>query len=140
MEFHGKVTLFAEGCHGSLTKQLLKKFDLRKNAQHQTYGIGLKEVSGADAMLHRKQSNKSVDCIIQVWEVDPAKHRPGYVLHSLGWPLDNQTYGGSFLYHLDENIVSVGLVVGLDYKNPYLNPYKEFQVGVQVILCELMSC
>ncbi|KAI8050359.1 mitochondrial electron transfer flavoprotein-ubiquinone oxidoreductase [Syncephalis plumigaleata] len=105
MEIHGKVTLFAEGCHGSLTKKLIKKFDLRKNSQHQTYGIGLKEL----------------------WEVDPAKFRPGYVMHSMGWPLDLGTYGGSFMYHFEDNLVSLGLVVGLDYQNPYLNPYKEFQ-------------
>ncbi|KAJ1948765.1 hypothetical protein IWQ62_006844, partial [Dispira parvispora] len=105
MELHGKVTLFAEGCHGSLTKGLIRHFDLRKDAQPQTYGIGLKEV----------------------WEVDPAKHKPGTVSHYVGYPLDYRTYGGSFVYHMENNLVSLGLVVGLDYENPYLSPYKEFQ-------------
>ncbi|KAJ3128210.1 hypothetical protein HK098_004956 [Nowakowskiella sp. JEL0407] len=105
MEIHAKVTLFAEGCHGSLTKKVIKKFDLRKDSQHQTYAIGLKEV----------------------WEVPPEKHQPGLVLHTLGWPLDYKTYGGSFLYHFDNNLVSLGLVIALDYENPNLSPYKEFQ-------------
>jgi electron-transferring-flavoprotein dehydrogenase len=105
MEIKAKVTLFAEGCHGSLTKSIINKFDLRKNSQHQTYGIGLKEV----------------------WEIDPKKHQPGLVVHTLGWPLDNNTYGGSFLYHADKNQVYVGFVVALDYENSYLSPYKEFQ-------------
>jgi len=105
MELHAKVTFFAEGCHGSLTKQLIKKFDLRKNSQFQTYGLGLKEV----------------------WEIDPKKHNRGSVMHTMGWPLNNNAYGGSFMYHWENNLVSLGFVVGLDYKNPYLSPYKEFQ-------------
>ncbi|KAL0075002.1 hypothetical protein J3Q64DRAFT_1776252 [Phycomyces blakesleeanus] len=102
-----KVTLFAEGCHGSLTKTLFKKFDLRKDCQPQKYGIGIKEV----------------------WEVEPEKHRPGSVTHTIGWPVDYKTYGGSFIYHLEpeKHLVAIGLVVGLDYSNPYLSPYKEFQ-------------
>ena len=100
-----RQTLFAEGCHGSLTKGLFETFSLRDGVGHQTYGIGLKEL----------------------WEVDPIRHRPGTVLHSVGWPLDRRTYGGSFLYHLEDNQVAVGFVVGLDYENPHLNPYEEFQ-------------
>ena len=105
IEIHSKFTLFAEGCRGHLGKRLMSEFDLRKEAQHQTYGIGLKEL----------------------WEVKPEKSQPGNVMHSIGWPLDQQTYGGSFLYHLDKNLVSIGFVIGLDYKNPYLSPYEEFQ-------------
>eukprot|EP00160_Parvularia_atlantis_P013823 Unigene3089_Nuclearia_a/m.9487 Unigene3089_Nuclearia_a/g.9487 ORF Unigene3089_Nuclearia_a/g.9487 Unigene3089_Nuclearia_a/m.9487 type:complete len:596 (+) Unigene3089_Nuclearia_a:83-1870(+) len=105
LELHAKVTMFAEGCHGSLTKGLINKFNLRANSQHQTYGIGLKEV----------------------WEIDPAKHRPGFVQHTLGWPVPTDVYGGSFMYHAENNQVFIGYVVGLDYKNPYLSPYKEFQ-------------
>ncbi|KAG2223004.1 hypothetical protein INT45_012303 [Circinella minor] len=109
MAVNAKVTLFAEGCHGSLTKTLMKKFNLRKDSEPQKYGIGLKEV----------------------WEIDPAKHEPGTVIHGIGWPLDMHTYGGSFLYHFEpepeRHLVAVGYVVGLDYENPYLNPYKEFQ-------------
>lgn len=105
MAINAKLTLFAEGCHGSLTKTLLKKYDLRPETTHQTYGIGLKEV----------------------WEVPKQLHQPGLVMHTVGWPLDAQTYGGSFLYHYGDRLVSVGLVVGLDYQDPYLNPYKEFQ-------------
>ncbi|CAG8492490.1 13432_t:CDS:2 [Ambispora gerdemannii] len=105
MEFHAKVTLFAEGCHGSLTKTLIRKFNLRDGKQPQTYGIGVKEV----------------------WEVDPSKHVQGLVLHTMGWPLDYRTYGGAFLYTMENNIMATGFVVGLDYQNPYLHPYKEFQ-------------
>ncbi|KAF9207866.1 hypothetical protein BGZ49_010350 [Haplosporangium sp. Z 27] len=105
MEFHAKVTLFAEGCHGSLTKQLFRKFNLRDECDPQSYGIGIKEV----------------------WKVDPSKSQPGTVVHGLGWPIDNSTYGGSFIYHMGDDMVSLGLVIGLDYENPYLNPYKEFQ-------------
>lgn len=105
MEFRAKLTLFAEGCHGSLTKQLIKKFQLREDGKFQAYGIGIKEV----------------------WEIDPAKFNKGFVLHTSGWPLDYQTYGGSFCYHFEDNLVSIGVVVGLDYKNPYMSPYKEFQ-------------
>tara|TARA_R110002110_G_scaffold400317_2_gene616672 strand:- start:26569 stop:28185 length:1617 start_codon:yes stop_codon:yes gene_type:complete len=105
VNIYAKYTLFAEGCRGQLSQQLIKKFDLDKNAQPQTYGLGIKEL----------------------WEVSPEHHEKGKVLHTVGWPLDNQTYGGSFLYHLDENLISIGLVIGLDYKNPYLSPYQEFQ-------------
>ncbi|CAB3373648.1 Hypothetical predicted protein [Cloeon dipterum] len=107
MELHAKCTIFAEGCHGHLTKQLANKFNLRDKAEPQSYGIGLKEV----------------------WEIDPAKHSPGRVEHTVGWPLDKNTYGGSFLYHLNEDtpLVAVGFVVALDYTNPYLSPFREFQ-------------
>jgi electron-transferring-flavoprotein dehydrogenase len=105
MELHAKYTFFAEGCRGSLGRMLFQRFDLDKGNQRQTYGIGLKEL----------------------WEVDPAKHRPGLVLHTAGWPLDRKTYGGSFIYHLENNQVVVGFVVGLDYENPWLSPYDEFQ-------------
>jgi electron-transferring-flavoprotein dehydrogenase len=105
MELHAKHTVFAEGCRGSLTKTLFQRFDLRRGVQPQTYGIGIKEL----------------------WEVEPSKHNPGLVVHTVGWPLDRATYGGSFLYHLENNQVAVGFVVGLDYSNPYLNPFEEFQ-------------
>ena len=105
IEIHSKYTLFAEGCRGHLGKRLINKFKLRQNSQHQTYGIGLKEL----------------------WEVKPENSNPGEVFHSIGWPLDNETYGGAFLYHLDKNLVSFGFVIGLDYKNPHLSPYEEFQ-------------
>ena len=105
MELHAKQTVFAEGCHGSLTKTLIAKFDLRKNSDPQTYGIGIKEI----------------------WEVDPKKHKPGSCMHTIGWPMKSDTYGGSWIYHLENNLVSVGFVVGLDYSNPYLHPYKEMQ-------------
>ncbi|ORX48529.1 hypothetical protein DM01DRAFT_1326250 [Hesseltinella vesiculosa] len=107
MHVKAKVTLFAEGCHGSLTKTLMKKFDLRKDSDPQQYGIGIKEV----------------------WEVAPEKHQPGSVTHTVGWPVDNTTYGGSFIYHFEpeRHLVALGLVIGLDYQNPYLSPYKEFQ-------------
>lgn len=100
-----KATLFAEGCRGSLSKELIRYYDLQRDSSHQTYGIGLKEV----------------------WEIDKERHRPGTILHTVGWPLDLKTYGGSFMYHYGEKLVSLGLVIGLDYANPYLNPYKEFQ-------------
>ncbi|MBV7535108.1 electron transfer flavoprotein-ubiquinone oxidoreductase [Duganella sp. sic0402] len=105
MELHGKYTLFAEGARGHLGKQLMAKFDLNKGKDPQSYGIGIKEL----------------------WEIDPAKHQPGLVIHTTGWPLDSKTYGGSFLYHLENNQVMVGYVVGLNYENPYLSPYEEFQ-------------
>ncbi len=105
MELMARHTLFAEGCHGSLAKGLVKRFRLRDGVDAQTYAIGLKEL----------------------WEVDPARHRPGLIIHSVGWPLDRRTYGGSFIYHLENNQVSVGFVVGLDYENPYLSPFEEFQ-------------
>ncbi|XP_065186959.1 electron transfer flavoprotein-ubiquinone oxidoreductase, mitochondrial-like isoform X2 [Sycon ciliatum] len=108
MELRAPITLFSEGCHGHLAKGLYKKFDLRQDCQPQTYGIGLKEL----------------------WEIDPAKHKPGRVEHTAGWPLDPKTYGGSFLYHLGDSsspLVAVGFVIALDYKNPFLHPFKEFQ-------------
>jgi electron-transferring-flavoprotein dehydrogenase len=105
MELHAKYSFFAEGCRGHLGKQLEAKFDLRRNADPQVYGIGLKEL----------------------WEINPEKHQPGLVIHTAGWPLDPHTYGGSFLYHLEANLVAVGFVVGLAYTNPYLSPYEEFQ-------------
>ena len=105
MELHARCTLFAEGCRGSLARTLFERFDLRKDAQPQTYGLGVKEL----------------------WEVDPAKHRPGRIEHTIGWPLDPKTYGGSWLYHFEDNLVSVGFVVGLDYANPYLSPFDEMQ-------------
>ncbi len=105
MELHAKVTLFAEGCRGSLTEGLFERFGLRENCDPQTYGIGLKEL----------------------WEVEPSKHKAGTIVHTVGWPLDGETYGGSFLYHLEDNQVAIGFVVGLDYKNPFLSPFEEFQ-------------
>ena len=105
MEFHARVTLFAEGCHGSLTKQIIKKFDLRRDSQSQTYGLGLKEV----------------------WEVKPENFRKGEIVHTMGYPLPSSTYGGGWLYQFGDNLVSLGLVVGLDYPNPWLSPYGEFQ-------------
>jgi electron-transferring-flavoprotein dehydrogenase len=105
VELIAKETLFAEGCRGSLTKILIERFDLRAQCDPQTYGIGIKEL----------------------WEVEPAKHHPGRVVHTIGWPLDSATYGGSFLYHLEDNQVAVGFVIGLDYANPYLSPFEEFQ-------------
>lgn len=105
MELHAKQTVFAEGARGSLTKQLMAGFNLGAQSQPQTYGLGIKEV----------------------WEIDPAKHRQGHVMHSIGWPLDPMTYGGSWLYHWDNNMISIGFVVGLDYRNPHLSPFEEFQ-------------
>jgi len=105
VELIGKETLFAEGCRGSLTKTLFERFKLRDGVDPQTFGIGIKEL----------------------WEVEPAKHQPGLISHTIGWPLDSATYGGSFLYHLENNQVAVGFVVGLDYRNPFLSPFEEFQ-------------
>lgn len=105
MELHAKYTLFAEGARGHLGKHLMAKFDLNRGRAAQTYALGIKEL----------------------WEIDPANHQPGLVIHSAGWPLDSDTYGGSFLYHLENNQVAVGYVVGLAYQNPYLSPYEEFQ-------------
>lgn len=105
MQLLAKQTLFAEGCRGSLSQQLIKRFNLAQKSQVQTYGIGIKEI----------------------WEVQPQKHQAGKVTHTVGWPLDPKTYGGSFIYHWGSNLVSIGLVIGLDYENPYLNPYEEFQ-------------
>ena len=105
MELRAKYTLFAEGARGNLGKQLIAKFSLAEGREPQKFGIGLKEL----------------------WQVAPDKHRKGLVQHSFGWPLDNSTGGGSFLYHFDDNLVSVGFVVHLNYSNPYLSPFEEFQ-------------
>ncbi|KUI73310.1 hypothetical protein VM1G_09073 [Cytospora mali] len=105
MEFHARVTLFGEGCHGSLSKQVIKKFDLRSESQPQTYGLGVKEV----------------------WEVAPDKFRKGEITHSMGYPLPYDTYGGGWMYHFGDNLVSIGLVTALDYPNPWMSPYQEFQ-------------
>lgn len=105
VELHARQTIFAEGCRGSLTKSLFERFDLRKNADPQTYAIGIKEL----------------------WEVEPGNHRQGLIVHTVGWPLGSSTYGGSFLYHLEDNQVAVGFVIGLDYSNPHLSPFDEFQ-------------
>ncbi|MFP4313442.1 MAG: electron transfer flavoprotein-ubiquinone oxidoreductase [Alphaproteobacteria bacterium] len=104
-ELHARQTIFAEGCHGSLTELLIDQYDLRKDSDPQTYGLGIKEV----------------------WEIDPAKHEQGSITHTIGWPMDNKTYGGSWIYHMEDNKVSIGYVVGLDYENPYLSPYQEMQ-------------
>ena len=105
IELHAKQTIFSEGCRGHLGKILMEKFNLNSENSPQTYGIGIKEL----------------------WEVPPENSKPGNIMHTTGWPLDTDTYGGSFLYHLDDNKISIGFVVGLDYKNPYLSPYMEFQ-------------
>ena len=105
MELRAKYTMFAEGARGHLGKQLIANYKLDAGRDPQTYGIGIKEL----------------------WEIDPARHQPGLVIHTAGWPLDNDTYGGSFLYHLENNQVAVGYVVGLAYQNPYLSPFEEFQ-------------
>jgi electron-transferring-flavoprotein dehydrogenase len=105
MELHAAQTIFAEGCHGSLTKELIEKFDLRENSDPQTYALGVKEV----------------------WEISPEKFSQGKIVHTSGWPMDTQTYGGSWLYHWRDNLVSLGFVTGLDYQNPYLSPFEEMQ-------------
>src|SRR5216684_7456768 len=105
VELIARETLFAEGARGSLTKTLFERFRLREGCDPQTFGIGLKEL----------------------WEIAPERHQPGLVVHTIGWPLDWRTYGGSFLYHLENDQVAVGFVVGLDYRNPFLNPFEEFQ-------------
>lgn len=105
MHLHAKQTLLAEGCRGQLSQNLMRRFHLRDDVQPQTYGIGLKEI----------------------WQISPEKHQPGKVVHTVGWPLDSATYGGSFIYHLSKNRVALGFVVGLDYKNPWLNPFAELQ-------------
>ncbi|HYJ29265.1 MAG TPA: electron transfer flavoprotein-ubiquinone oxidoreductase [Allosphingosinicella sp.] len=105
MELHGKYTLFAEGARGHLTKRIKRQFDLDKDSQPQVYGIGLKEL----------------------WDIDPAKHEPGRVIHTQGWPLDEDSWGGGFLYHQENNQVALGFVVALNYKNPWLSPFEEFQ-------------
>jgi len=105
MELHAKVTVFAEGCRGHLGKELIKKFNLDNNKDPQQYGIGFKEI----------------------WEIDPSQHEEGLVMHTAGWPMDKKTYGGSFIYHAENKQVLIGYVVGLDYKNPFLSPFDEFQ-------------
>ena len=105
MELHGKYTLFAEGARGHLGKQLIAKFKLDEGKDPQSYGLGIKEL----------------------WEIDPAKHQPGLVIHTAGWPMNADTYGGGFLYHLEDNKVTLGFVTGLDYKNPWLSPFEEMQ-------------
>ena len=105
IELHARQTVFSEGCRGSLTKGLFDKFKLREGVDPQTYGIGIKEL----------------------WEVRPEVHQQGLTLHTVGWPVSSDVYGGSFLYHLENNQVAVGFVVGLDYSNPHLSPYEEFQ-------------
>lgn len=105
MHLLAKQTLFAEGCRGQLSQNLMTRYHLRDKTQPQTYGLGIKEI----------------------WQVDATRHEPGKVIHTIGWPLDHATYGGSFIYHLSRQRVAVGFVVGLDYKNPWLNPYEEMQ-------------
>lgn len=105
MELRARQTIFAEGCRGSLTKQLFEHYDLRKHSDPQTYGLGIKEI----------------------WEIKPEYFDKGSITHTIGWPMDSKTYGGSWLYHYGDNLVSIGFVVGLDYTNPYLSPFEEFQ-------------
>ena len=105
MELHGKYTIFAEGSRGHLGRQLIAKFKLDADKDPQTYGLGVKEV----------------------WEIDPQRHQPGFVLHSAGWPMESDTYGGAFLYHMEDNKVTLGFITGLDYSNPYLSPFEEMQ-------------
>ena len=105
MELLGKYTVFAEGARGHLGKQVIAKFKLDEGCDPQSYGIGIKEL----------------------WEVDPARHEPGFAMHTAGWPMDEQTYGGSFMYHMEDNKIVLGFVTGLNYSNPYLSPFEEFQ-------------
>ena len=105
MELHAKYTVFAEGARGHLGKQLIEKFKLDEGRDPQSWGLGIKEL----------------------WEIDPARHKPGFVMHTAGWPMDADTYGGAFLYHLEGNKVALGFVTGLGYSNPYLSPFEEFQ-------------
>lgn len=105
MELHAKYTVFAEGSRGHLGKQLIARFKLDAGRDPQTYGLGVKEV----------------------WEIDPQRHEPGFVLHTAGWPMENDTYGGAFLYHMENNLVALGFITGLDYANPYLSPFEEMQ-------------
>jgi electron-transferring-flavoprotein dehydrogenase len=105
MYLHAKQTLFAEGCRGQLSQELMARFDLRKNSQPQTYALGIKEI----------------------WKVPAAQHQLGHVVHTVGWPLDEATYGGSFLYYFSDNQIALGFVIGLDYKNTWLNPFEEMQ-------------
>ena len=105
MELLGKYTVFAEGSRGHLGKQVIAKFKLDEGCDPQSYGIGIKEL----------------------WEVDPSRHQPGFAMHTAGWPMDEQTYGGSFMYHMEDNKIVLGFVTGLNYSNPYLSPFEEFQ-------------
>jgi electron-transferring-flavoprotein dehydrogenase len=105
MELLGKYTIFAEGARGHLGRQLIAKYKLDDGCDPQSYAIGIKEL----------------------WEVDPARHEPGLVIHTAGWPMDNDTYGGSFLYHMEDNKIALGFITGLNYANPYLSPFEEFQ-------------
>jgi electron-transferring-flavoprotein dehydrogenase len=105
MALHAKYTVFAEGARGHLGKQLISRFKLDEGKDPQTYGLGIKEV----------------------WEIDPSRHTPGFVMHTAGWPLDNSTYGGAFMYHMEDNKVAIGFVTGLNYSNPWLSPFEEFQ-------------
>ncbi|MFO7859192.1 MAG: electron transfer flavoprotein-ubiquinone oxidoreductase [Ectothiorhodospiraceae bacterium] len=105
VELHAAQTLFAEGCRGSASKAVIQHFGLDSDSDPQTYGLGIKEL----------------------WEIEPERHQPGKVVHSVGWPMDSRTYGGAWMYHLEDNLVSVGYVVGLDYENPYLSPFDEMQ-------------
>ncbi len=105
MELLGKYTVFAEGTRGHLGKQIIARFKLSEGKDPQSYGLGIKEV----------------------WEIDPARHEPGFVIHTAGWPMDDSTYGGAFLYHMDGNRISLGFITGLGYSNPYLSPFEEFQ-------------
>ena len=105
MELLGKYTVFAEGARGHLGKQIIAKYQLDAGRDPQSFGIGIKEL----------------------WEIDPKRHQPGFVMHTAGWPMENDTYGGAFLYHLEDNKVAMGFVTGLGYSNPYLSPFEEFQ-------------
>jgi len=105
VELRGRFTLFAEGCRGSLSQEIMERFDLARHSDPQTYGIGIKEL----------------------WEINPDRHHPGLITHTVGWPLDQASYGGSFLYHLEDNQVAVGFIIGLDYANPHLSPFDEMQ-------------
>ncbi|WP_028206049.1 electron transfer flavoprotein-ubiquinone oxidoreductase [Paraburkholderia nodosa] len=105
MELHARYTIFAEGARGHLGKQVIARYRLDEGRDPQSFGIGIKEL----------------------WEIDPARHKPGFVMHTAGWPMDSKTYGGAFLYHLDGNKIAVGFVTGLGYDNPYLSPFEEFQ-------------
>ncbi|MCV2509756.1 MAG: electron transfer flavoprotein-ubiquinone oxidoreductase, partial [Neisseriaceae bacterium] len=102
MELLAQQTIFSEGCRGSLTKTLLRKFNLDKDSDVQTYGIGIKEI----------------------WEVPENQHQEGLVMHTVGWPLPMNVYGGSFMYHMQDNKIYIGYVIGLDYNNPYMSPFE----------------
>ncbi len=118
MQLHAKQTLFAEGCRGQLSQELMHRFNLRANVQPQTYALGVKEL----------------------WQVPAKDHQRGKILHTIGWPLNNYTYGGSFLYYFSENRISLGLVVGLDYKNPWLDPFAELQCfKTHPFICSLLK-